>query len=276
VTFFTLLLGFSFSTTLWLAVVLPVAYVGVFKFMLQLPPSTIRSKRRGDDLELLEMDAPAQGEGGDAEQEQSGHNDEETPDEDLVEVHTGSNTEGDVPTTTQGRFLTVLTLWPYMVPLFLVYFAEYAMQSGTWAAIGFPVTNEHARKRFYEFANWCYQGGVFVSRSSGVLFKIRRKALWLMPCLQVVLLVLFWTTAQWQYWYDWSLLIPCFISGLLGGAVYVGAFTLIADDIQNQSLREFALSAASIADSIGIICSDISGIFIQRQLYRAHGLSDSH
>ena len=27
-------------------------------------------------------------------------------------------------------------LWPYMLPLFIVYFAEYAMQSGTWTAIG--------------------------------------------------------------------------------------------------------------------------------------------
>ena len=29
-----------------------------------------------------------------------------------------------------------VALWPYMVPLLLVYFAEYAMQSGTWTAIG--------------------------------------------------------------------------------------------------------------------------------------------
>ena len=28
----------------------------------------------------------------------------------------------------------------------------------------------NSRDRFYEFANWCYQGGVFVSRSSGTLF----------------------------------------------------------------------------------------------------------
>jgi hypothetical protein len=27
-------------------------------------------------------------------------------------------------------------LWPYMLPLFVVYFAEYAMQSGTWTAVG--------------------------------------------------------------------------------------------------------------------------------------------
>ena len=32
--------------------------------------------------------------------------------------------------------LPAVALWPYMVPLLLVYFAEYAMQSGTWTAIG--------------------------------------------------------------------------------------------------------------------------------------------
>lgn len=34
------------------------------------------------------------------------------------------------------RLQATCRLWPYMVPLFLVYFAEYAMQSGTWTAIG--------------------------------------------------------------------------------------------------------------------------------------------
>lgn len=32
--------------------------------------------------------------------------------------------------------LLAAVLWPYMVPLALVYFAEYAMQSGAWTAIG--------------------------------------------------------------------------------------------------------------------------------------------
>jgi hypothetical protein len=34
------------------------------------------------------------------------------------------------------RMVATARLWPYMVPLFVVYFAEYAMQSGTWTAIG--------------------------------------------------------------------------------------------------------------------------------------------
>lgn len=42
-----------------------------------------------------------------------------------------------------------------------MYFAEYAMQSGVWPAIGFPMDSDAARKRFYSYSNWCYQAGVF-------------------------------------------------------------------------------------------------------------------
>jgi hypothetical protein len=34
------------------------------------------------------------------------------------------------------RYQKTLNLWPYMVPLALVYFAEYAMQVGTHAGPG--------------------------------------------------------------------------------------------------------------------------------------------
>ena len=39
--------------------------------------------------------------------------------------------------STLERLHTTCRLWKYMIPLFVVYFAEYATQSGTWAAIGF-------------------------------------------------------------------------------------------------------------------------------------------
>ena len=53
----------------------------------------------------------------------------------------------------------------------------------------------------------------------------------------------------------------CFV-GLLGGAVYVNAFTLLAKEVE-PSLREFSLSAASLADSVGIALADICGIMVQ-------------
>jgi battenin len=167
----------------------------------------------------------------------------------------------------------VIALWPYTVPLFIVYFAEYAMQSGTWAAIGFPVTDATARKEFYQAGNFAYQIGVFISRSSGNIIRCSKRSLWIMPTLQVFLLLFFWTDAAFFYWYDWTLLFPCFVTGCLGGAVYVGVFTLINVEIPKGPLREFSLSAASVADSIGIVCSDLFGMIIQSQLYAMHNLS---
>lgn len=38
---------------------------------------------------------------------------------------------------------------------------------------GFPVTDAKARHRFYSASNWCYQVGVFVSRSSGLAYQVR-------------------------------------------------------------------------------------------------------
>lgn len=52
------------------------------------------------------------------------------------------------------KFWFVLTLWPYMVPLFVVYAAEYALQSGVWTSIGFPVDDAEERAVFYQFSNW--------------------------------------------------------------------------------------------------------------------------
>ena len=51
-------------------------------------------------------------------------------------------------------------------------------------------------------------------------------------------------------------------AGLLGGAVYVNAFTLISHQV-DPALREFSLAAASLGDSLGIACADIAGILIQ-------------
>ena len=123
--------------------------------------------------------------------------------------------------TIQQRLASTLSLWPYMVPLFVVYFAEYAMQSGVWAAMGFPITSENARDDFYEYSNWMYQAGVLVSRSSGTVWKADMSALWAMPVLQMGLLLFFLLNAYYQLWYDWSILTLCFVVGLFGGAVRI-------------------------------------------------------
>lgn len=177
------------------------------------------------------------------------------------------------------RIRLVLSLWPYMVPLFIVYAAEYALQSGTWTAMGFPYDDIQARDRFYEYSNWLYQAGVFISRSSGTLFTAPTWLLWLMPVLQAINLLVFSLVASNYSGYDVSFLYKpgvlytgAFYSGLLGGAVYINGYMRICLDLPLE-YREFALSATSVAESFGIVAADVAGLFIQACLYQINGLS---
>ena len=163
-------------------------------------------------------------------------------------------------------------LWVYMLPLFVVYLSEYSMMSGTWAAIGFPVESEDARKQFYEYANWVYQLGVFLSRSSGSVLPASMFALQAMPVLQLLLLVLFTLISIFQFLYGWGLLALCFIAGTLGGAVYVNAFIRISMDIPAGPRQELAMSTCSMADSFGVLLADFIGLVMQSCIYKYHAI----
>lgn len=68
--------------------------------------------------------------------------------------------------------------------------------------------------------------------------------------------------------YSWSLLLLCLCAGLLGGAVYVQGFSLLSRDTPPEK-RELALVTASIADTLGIMASDVMGLVIQVCCIRA-------
>ena len=144
-----------------------------------------------------------------------------------------------------------------------------------WAAVGFPSpTDKRARDAFYKAANWCYQVGVFVSRSSGTLLPVPLAGLWAMPALQVVLLSFFGGVAAVgppSPLYGWWLLAPALVVGLMGGGTYVNAFTLLAA-ASPPATRELSLGAASVADSVGIALADVSSVLVQGCLFRRHGV----
>jgi battenin len=188
--------------------------------------------------------------------------------------HEDSEISDDLNLTFGQKFTFIIThLWKYMLPLVIVYFSEYAMQAGAWASIGFPIYSTSARNQFYSYAGWCYQAGVFISRSSGTFIRVNTKQLWIMPMLQAFFLVFFCLNVVYIFWFNYGLLAICLITGLLGGAVYVHAFLLISREIE-PSMVEFSLTAASLADTFGIFFSDIAGVFIQGCLYAGHNLVD--
>jgi battenin len=173
--------------------------------------------------------------------------------------------------STHQRLQLTLSLWPYIIPLFVVYAAEYILQAGTWTAIGFPIDNVQARNDFYFAANWTYYAGVFVSRSSGTLFSAPMWFLWLLPVLQCINVAFFWIVAAHHVMYNWSLLLGCFATGLLGGAVYVHGYTRICKDLPKEH-TEFALSATTVGEVLGILAADVCCLYVQSCLYTINGL----
>jgi battenin len=250
-------LGFSLSVTLWLAMSLAISYISVYRGALWYDSHS-------------EMMIPIVS------------TEEEVVSHESQALQTCLEQEYEIPAVTPidelngwQRLTLVLSLWPYMVPLFVVYIAEYALQAGTWTAIGFPLQDQEARDSFYEFSNWMYQAGVFVSRSSGTLFTAPMWVLWLMPALQSVNVIFFSTVASHpdaSWIYDPNVLYPlCFYVGLLGGAVYISGYKRICADLP-VAHREFSLSATSVAEGAGILVADILGLFIQSCLYQVNGL----
>jgi battenin len=269
-------LGLSLSSTLFLANSLALLYGGVYyKCLWGINVGTVAPIQSGDSTDDQSNYAKSNG-----EIIPTVPTNQDTGDLDYQEV---LSTEEGIPqppastltriedmSTTQ-RLRAVLALWPYMIPLYVVYFAEYALQAGTWTAIGFPVDDEDARDRFYEYSNWTYQAGVFISRSSGTLFTAPLSILWLMPALQIGNVAFFWWVAKYQVFYNNLLLIPAFYVGLLGGAVYINGYTRISADIPIEH-REFALSSTSVAEGLGIVSADVVGLFLQSCLYQIHDI----
>jgi battenin len=266
-------LGFTLSITLWLAMVLAGGYWWCFQEV----------DRQLDIMEQQVGRFAVVGGILDDPVDMTVPDDEDvlTPESESLATHSGSETADDIALTpiteltSMERFKLVLSLWPYMIPLFVVYAAEYALQSGTWTAIGFPLDSVSSRDRFYEFSNWMYQAGVFVSRSSGTLFTAPLWVLWLMPTLQVVNLVFFCYVASHPSipTYQPAILYTgALYTGILGGAVYIHGYKRICLDIIPVEYREFRLSATSVAESFGVLLADSMGFVIQACLYQLNGL----
>ncbi|TMW65779.1 hypothetical protein Poli38472_008421 [Pythium oligandrum] len=265
VAIFHLWLGLSFSTTLVLASIFPVLYVFIFTAVLdttRLPVPRRATNQYTAIPGATDVESPLDG---NSSYSRNGSQSLRSPGADSGVVM------GAAALSFSEKLRFVKTLGPYMIPLVVVYFAEYTMQTGVWSTIGFPVTSAEARATFYSSAGMAYQSGVFISRSSGVLFQATRPVLYLMPALQTALLVFFTLVSVFHFWYNWSLLVFCFLAGLLGGGVYVNAFTLLSREVPVSHV-EFALSAASISDTLGIMAADFAGLYLQGCLYAVNRL----
>lgn len=159
-----------------------------------------------------------------------------------------------------------LLLIPYMLPLLLVYIAEYTINQGISPTLLFPLASSpfSSYRQFYPTYNLIYQLGVFIARSSTPF--IRLHSLYTPSLLQCINLVLLLT--QSLFWYIPSVYIVFIIvfwEGLLGGAVYVNTFAEIMENVPREE-REFSLGATSVSDSAGICVAGFVGMVLEGAL----------
>ena len=152
---------------------------------------------------------------------------------------------------------------PSMLPLLLVYIAEYTINQGVAPTVLFPLEGtpfKHFRA-FYPTYNAIYQTGVFISRSSMPFFRVHN--LYVPSLLQVLnLLVLIFHSIFNFIPNVYFVFILIFWEGLLGGLVYVNTFAEILDTIPKED-REFSLGATSVSDSGGICIAGFVGMALE-------------
>ncbi|KAK5119282.1 hypothetical protein LTR85_007638 [Meristemomyces frigidus] len=155
---------------------------------------------------------------------------------------------------------------PYMLPLFLVYAAEYTINQGVAPTLLFPLEQSPFKhyRAFYPTYGAIYQLGVFISRSS--LPFIRVRSLYVPTLLQVANLVALTVHALFPYLPSvWFVFAIIFWEGLLGGLVYVSTFAAIREDIPEED-REFSLGATTVSDSGGIFVAGLLGVVMESLL----------
>lgn len=149
-----------------------------------------------------------------------------------------------------------------MVPLLLVYIAEYTINQGVAPTLLFPLqeTPFQRFRSFYPAYNATYQIGVFISRSSIPFFRVHN--IYLPSLLQVLNLLILTLHALFDFIPSVYLVFAIiFWEGLLGGLVYVNTFAEIGDRVPKED-REFSLGATTVSDSAGIcIAGFISMVF---------------
>ncbi|KAI1764848.1 Batten's disease protein Cln3 [Hypoxylon sp. FL1150] len=156
--------------------------------------------------------------------------------------------------------------FPYMLPLLLVYIAEYTINQGVSPTLLFPLeaTPFEEYRDFYPMYGFLYQLGVFVSRSSIAFVRIRH--LYLPSSLQIGNLAVLTLHALLAYIPNvYIIFIIIFWEGLLGGAVYVNTFADIMEEVPAAE-REFSLGATSVSDSAGICIAGFISMAIEGRL----------
>ncbi|PGH12809.1 protein btn1 [Helicocarpus griseus UAMH5409] len=265
--------GFSVRVTLLFSAGLPLVMLFSFFGILPLAPlkyaaklggyAPVSAEEEADVDSVLGRDRARRRELGRESDERDGllRRDLEDATEEAKMVPSGGEMSWDLFKTNLKRARGLF--FPFMLPLLLVYIAEYTINQGVSPTLLFPLdeTPFNHFRAFYPAYNAIYQVGVFISRSSTPFFRIHN--LYLPSFLQVINLVFLALHAMFNFIPSvYLIFLIVFWEGLLGGLVYVNTFAEITDRVPKED-REFSLGATTVSDSGGICVAGFLGMVME-------------
>ncbi len=250
--------GLSPRNTLLVMLVIPTSMAACYYCLMVLPPGVSHWTRTAQSLyserqHLLQSS--------DSEQE-----DTTTSDIRVGSTETSNQEHESDDFTKIGfkmRIKLIKPLLKYMVPLGLVYFAEYFINQGIVELISFEDAWLPAIQQ-YRWYQVIYQIGVFISRSSVNLVHIKHT--WIMAFLQFANVAVLLCQVFFQFIPNiWIVFILILYEGLLGGAAYVNTFYRISQEVQPE-YREYSLGIASVSDSLGITIAGFISVPVHNKI----------
>ncbi|KAI0966096.1 Batten's disease protein Cln3 [Xylaria arbuscula] len=272
-------LGFSVRTSLLASAYLPVVMLISFFLILPRRPVQDTAKARGYQ-HLGEVDE-AESRISDDVPTANSTSSLLAPDPSAASAASSDNLEGSWSKIAANLRRAKALFFPYMLPLFLVYVAEYIINQGVS-----PTCKPIRRKRpfsflhqsccmlfplesspfselrdFYPMYGFLYQLGVFISRSSIAFLRIHQ--LYTPSLFQVANLLLLILHSLFNFIPNvYVVFAIVFWEGLLGGGVYVNTFAEIMENVPHED-REFSLGAASVSDSAGICVAGFVSMIVE-------------
>ncbi|KAL6738299.1 hypothetical protein Aduo_011860 [Ancylostoma duodenale] len=162
----------------------------------------------------------------------------------------------------EEQLLVIKDLMKYMIPFGTVYFMQYFIKQGLIELVVFDCshsfsTSPDSQYRWYQVF---YQIGVFISRSSINLVKLNMLCLSLSAVVQTSFAVVMFFTAIYSFIPHFAIVCAMmFLVGIVGGSNYANTFYHIHRKV-DPSIREFALSTVTFADTIGILAAALAAI----------------
>ncbi|ELP92103.1 protein btn-1 precursor, putative [Entamoeba invadens IP1] len=164
--------------------------------------------------------------------------------------------------------------WWLGINLSLVYFFEYIINP---SAIYVSMDREAAKtsdnfflKNFYEILAFCYQLGVFISRSSLPLFKL--KPVWILTIFQFSLCVLMCVQGAEHFMVDeWGIGVMIgilLIVGLIGGCAYVQVMYWILKKKMKKEQREMGMTFVTIMNTCALLCSSALALLLNETIWK--------